>query len=110
MRLKFVVVLAILTAAPIFADCVNCEDMDCSYMAPDGSIAVTIAPQCTHNLPPPGEYGYLDCRNVANCGGCIGWTCFRQEQAGQSKDIATRERLTLQRATVQYLSGIRRPR
>lgn len=51
--------------------CVTCESVECQR---NGTIV--IANLCSSFETYYG-YGHRDCRNIFNCGGCMGWTCYR---------------------------------
>lgn len=75
-RIGLLTALLVLVATTVSADwCVDCRSESCGYFQPNGDYVVTIAPQCGQR-PMEDERGYGDCRNVSNCGGCMGWTCI----------------------------------
>lgn len=55
------------------AECVGCMYQDCTR----SNGTVTQAARCDYVDIEYG-YGINNCRNVFNCGGCMGWSCYRE--------------------------------
>ncbi len=64
--------------------CVDCKEDSCSYTQPDGTIIVTIVAQCQYNSPCETTKCVSDCRDVDNCGGCMGWSCYEWDTSSET--------------------------
>lgn len=73
---SFVAVVIFVLAVPAAAQCVQCPEQSCSYIQPDGTWVVTTTPTCDTANPCNERGCRADCRDVRNCGGCMGWSCY----------------------------------
>jgi len=82
MRIGALVLSLLCLTRPLLAEvyCDNCVPGICTR----SNGTEVEAPRCLAD-PPPAHYGYEDCRNVYNCGGCIGWTCVVRDPEGEER-------------------------
>jgi hypothetical protein len=66
------------------AECVGCMYETC----PTLNGGTRQAAKCLSQSVDEG-YGIESCRNVLNCGGCMGWSCYRQGDVPLSELVPT---------------------
>jgi hypothetical protein len=75
-RCVFIVaLLVLLPAADAMAICVGCMTQTC--LKP--RVGEVMVPQCMSEALPDNGPGVTDCKTVRNCGGCIGFSCYRND-------------------------------
>lgn len=71
----FLALVVFLPAANAMAMCVGCLAQNCVKPR----VGEVYVPRCMDTEVTDGGPAVSSCRNVASCGGCMGWSCIRAD-------------------------------